>query len=69
MARVRDAEAYHLARLAQEAAYEAERLCDGFQRAVSRSADSDNGRAADVLAHPDTKREVHRMPGQPGHHW
>ena len=44
---VRDAEVYHLACVARDAAFEAERLCTAIQRAASDTYLRDNGEAAD----------------------
>jgi hypothetical protein len=49
--RVRDAQVYHLASLAHDAAFEAERLCNDIYRAASdaRFGDPGSGSAAEAL--------------------
>jgi hypothetical protein len=49
--RVREAEVYHLASLAHDAAFEAERLCNDIYRAASdaRFGDAGSGTAAEPL--------------------
>jgi hypothetical protein len=51
--RVRDAQVYHLASLAHDAAFEAERLCDDIYRAASdaRFGDPRSGDAPGPLGH------------------
>ena len=51
--RVRDAQVYHLASLAHDAAFEAERLCNDIYRAASdaRFGDPGSGNAAAPLDH------------------
>jgi hypothetical protein len=53
--RVRDAQVYHLASLAHDAAFEAERLCNDIYRAASdaRFGDSGSGSAAEALDSQD----------------
>src|SRR5512132_2752772 len=52
--RVRDAQVYHLASLAHDAAFEAERLCNDIYRAASdvRFGDSPGSTATAVTADP-----------------
>ena len=52
--RVHEAEVYHLASVAHDAAFEAERLCNDIYRAASdaRFGDSDAANAAGVLTDP-----------------
>jgi hypothetical protein len=53
VARVRDAQVYHLASLAHDAAFEAERLCNDIYRAASdaRFGDPRSGDAREPLDH------------------
>ena len=54
VARVQEAQVYHLASVAHDAAYEAERLCNDIYRAASGTylRDASTSEAADTLADP-----------------
>jgi hypothetical protein len=61
MAHVHEAEAYHTATLAHDAAFEAERLCSDIYRAVSGAYLRDGGtvsEAAETAADPATERKA-----------
>ena len=61
MAHVHEAEAYHTATIAHDAAFEAERLCNNIYRAVSGAYLRDGGtvsEAAETAADPATERQA-----------
>ncbi len=60
MAKVREAEAYHVVSVAHDAAFEAERLCDDIYRTASDAyfGRGEQNEAAQLLASPEMQRKI-----------
>jgi hypothetical protein len=60
MARIKEAEAYHVASVAHSAAFEGERLCNEIYRTASDGylRDTHVNEAAETLADPATQRKI-----------
>jgi hypothetical protein len=59
LALVREAEVYHTASIAQDAAFEAERLCSDICRTAGAYLQRDNvSEAAQALTHPEMQRKL-----------